>query len=571
MIAGSSTLIRMPRRAQRFVRLAILCTLGVLPCACHQDMFKATPFAGGEHPETIGSPEGRVNLWPLLYHRKPATSFLWPLGEVTDTTWAVRPLVASYGGQLDVLWPLSHFNLERGTGYMLPSFYWGEDWFFLFPLYGHRLPDTGDKGWVYTPLYVHGFAGEDWIGIAPPLLSWWRASPGHSSLHILLSLYGQRRSPGHSSEHLFPLYWRQSDENSPDGPRRHLVLFPLYFGVQRQENGVTRKLHVLPPLLTGWGDDWAFCPLYIGVQRQEDGVTRTLRILPPLLTGWGDDWAFCPLYGQWRGEGGNSGWTYSPLYFHRYSPSERHTLLPPLLTWWRDDADGHEAHVAWNLYGHVRRTNHFAEHFFPLYWRSRDSRLEGGARSHLVLLPFYLGFQRQVDGVERKLSIVPPLLGGWKDDSVLFLFYGRSVSPSGDAGWLYTPFYFHRFAESEHLSILPPLLTWWSAEGESSEVNIALSLYGRSRRPELASEHLFPFYWRGTSVSADGGARDYFVLFPFYGHSRRELGVHAALPSPLHPEGQHGGGPAAPELVAIRRGRGRNSRCLESLRSVAKL
>jgi hypothetical protein len=31
----------------------------------------------GEHPERLGPPEGRVNLWPLLYYRDPAFSFLW--------------------------------------------------------------------------------------------------------------------------------------------------------------------------------------------------------------------------------------------------------------------------------------------------------------------------------------------------------------------------------------------------------------------------------------------------------------------------------------------------------------
>jgi hypothetical protein len=41
--------------------------------------------AAMEHPETVGSPEGRVNLWPFLYHRKPATSFLWPLYLLFDT------------------------------------------------------------------------------------------------------------------------------------------------------------------------------------------------------------------------------------------------------------------------------------------------------------------------------------------------------------------------------------------------------------------------------------------------------------------------------------------------------
>ena len=72
------TPIRAGTLSRALAAAALLCLFG---SGCATRAMKGTPFFTGEYEGRLGPPEDRVNLWPLLYYRDPALSFLWPIGE----------------------------------------------------------------------------------------------------------------------------------------------------------------------------------------------------------------------------------------------------------------------------------------------------------------------------------------------------------------------------------------------------------------------------------------------------------------------------------------------------------
>ena len=69
-------------------RAALLASLALLTSACvtGDRLWRVTPFEGASSGE-------RVNLWPLAYHDGDETSVLWPLFDVDQRGFALRPIV----------------------------------------------------------------------------------------------------------------------------------------------------------------------------------------------------------------------------------------------------------------------------------------------------------------------------------------------------------------------------------------------------------------------------------------------------------------------------------------------
>jgi len=154
---------------------AIMCCLTVFALlslvGCSTVYMKGTPFYTGEYEKTDGSAEKRVNVWPLLYYRKPALSVLWPLGEVTDDHVAARPLVAVYKLDKDerqwrFLWPLAQFDFDTDEHRIFPAFWWDggftvfpvlwygrDDYCHLLPLWMHSKGSGGHDTWALWPIF----------------------------------------------------------------------------------------------------------------------------------------------------------------------------------------------------------------------------------------------------------------------------------------------------------------------------------------------------------------------------------------------------------------------------------
>ena len=67
-----------------------------LLAGCATQEMSSTPFYTGNDVKYTDKVEDRVSLWPLLYHRAPVTSVLWPLFSSADDHVAIRPLYSQY-------------------------------------------------------------------------------------------------------------------------------------------------------------------------------------------------------------------------------------------------------------------------------------------------------------------------------------------------------------------------------------------------------------------------------------------------------------------------------------------
>src|SRR6266850_7104658 len=105
----------------RLAGLAILSVLVVPSAACRTGdrLWRISPFEGSPASE-------RVNLWPLAYHNGDETSVLWPLFDLDDRGFALRPLVAKDGSGYSILFPFASFDTQEGRGWIFP-FYRFED------------------------------------------------------------------------------------------------------------------------------------------------------------------------------------------------------------------------------------------------------------------------------------------------------------------------------------------------------------------------------------------------------------------------------------------------------------
>src|SRR6185436_19991164 len=136
---------------RRAVSIAALGSLTLLSAACNtvDRLWRISPFEGSVASD-------RVNLWPLAYHNGGETSVLWPLFDVDERGFALRPLVAKDGTGYSILWPLASFDTDAESGWAGP-FYVGPVWW--------SSGDAGPSGGLF-PLAM--FGSTSYVGPA-----WW--------------------------------------------------------------------------------------------------------------------------------------------------------------------------------------------------------------------------------------------------------------------------------------------------------------------------------------------------------------------------------------------------------------
>jgi hypothetical protein len=93
-------------------RLLLILSLVVLlgACASTERMMRITPFS----TEEVSDPD-RINLWPLYYKSGDRTSVLWPIFDVDEQGFALRPLVALEEDSVSVLGPLAGDGIGKRT------------------------------------------------------------------------------------------------------------------------------------------------------------------------------------------------------------------------------------------------------------------------------------------------------------------------------------------------------------------------------------------------------------------------------------------------------------------------
>lgn len=465
------------------ILLALCMTIAA---GCSALYMKGTPFYTGEFSRPQGPPEERVNLWPLLYYHDPALSVLWPVGELTDTHFAIRPVYSVYnldrkdkGLEHNVVWPLAQFDYYGNEHRIFPAF-WGKAhkdgryfvlfpfvWFHstdayagLWPLYiagwdpsgpgrshhvlwpvFHYRDEQDHQGWRVWPLY--GDYQDRYrryrFFLWPLGHDWRRASDPESRYTLFVPFYWGERVGRYSHDALLPLFWRSEHGDQA------LLITPLYYSMADKERGWRGAF---PLFFQEWNPDGrTFLTALYGKTQAEDGATH---YFPPLLSAWGETgderraWLLAPLFhGRWGGERtlhwvmpfyyyDSDGTFVTPLYgrHEREGRGWGHTLGPVFFQKWLYSGTSVE-----------RRTRHFlwpfgkwedtpirtSRRFWPLFWREAPkdkSRAEG-----YFAWPFY-HYSRSQQG---HWTMILPLFsasnhqtttarGGREDNRALWVF-----------------------------------------------------------------------------------------------------------------------------------------------------
>jgi hypothetical protein len=273
--------------------LAPLLFLGA--CASTERMMQITPFSTGE----LSDPN-RINLWPLLYKSGERTSALWPLFDVDEKGFALRPLVALNENSVSILGPIGGRDWNRDTWWLLPAYKLEDVWGVL-PLFGlgEKFGHVGPAYWVKDDpgrkaqgvgLFPIGYYGRKWgyFGTA-----WWSfddkkglASGGLSPLMTLGDKIGQ----------VGPVFW----DNDADERSSFLTVLPLFHSGREGDN------HIFLTPLGGRG--WS-----------TDGETRFANIMGPIF------------HRYWRDEE-TATHVLWPLFHRKTAPNMSSTRLLPLFS-----------------------------------------------------------------------------------------------------------------------------------------------------------------------------------------------------------------------------------------------
>jgi hypothetical protein len=451
--------------------------------ACSTRLWRFTPL-------TESSSSDRLNAWPLAFVDQGGGAVLWPLIDFDDRGFAVRPIVSKDDSEWDVLFPLSHFDVDEGEGWallgysysdnvgFLPICNFGPSLNFVIPAYWYKENGHVVGGGLFP---VAGFGDFNYVGTA-----WW-GNFGGTSGHGLLPLYTWS-----DFKQIGPAYWHEMPGEGVDW----WGFFPLIWSFEEGD-----KLLAVP---FWWRDHTE--------QRQLDAL-----LVPPT---W------------WETSGQLERKFLFPFYAHVADEESDLTAWPPLFArtrrpgsthWYTLAADGWESGARSGL------------NVYPLWWSA-----SGPEDSRQMLVPFYYFRER---GTARQL--ITPLGGlGWDASgessfqNFLGPVYHHTVGPDLESTSVLWPL-FQREREGDATTTLAfPFFSWtsdpqrtraWMAAGlgryvatDSSSSFRFWPLWSQSHAPETPdllfdttiakhwsygpewSDHVFPLYaGRGDAQSSE--------------------------------------------------------------------
>ena len=466
-----------------------------LLAGCATQEMSSTPFYTGNDVKYTDKVEDRVSLWPLLYHRAPVTSVLWPLFSSADDHVAIRPLYSQYMkhgqseyNEYNVLWPIAQFDTYDNDNRIFPVF-WGDDYFTVFPVFWNTddivavppvIVDKDGDGMAVLPLFFWDWK-DDFNTLFP--LWWYDGSDSGYKFWAAAGLAGAKSSKykAHTDrkQWLLPLFWHHSDVDG-DSEEETLWACAGLGGYRRTEKGF--RHHWLLPLYISDRDDFYSLP-YSRVNKGSKAVTSYF------MAGLGGHSSVDGKY--------DSSWLF-PIFSHNAADetfvtplcySDKDTLVTPIY--------GHTKDADWLLPLYYHGTNTFITPLFgaakevnwavPLYWQDENTFLSL-AWSHY----------RGPDG-KLEAAVSPLLLSGYNrdrktGDSVAYILAGlagRVEKADGTGGSWAFPLYY-----------------------KDAETFFTL-LYGHTK----TSEWLFPLYYREgdtmlTPIAGRKGGTSW--VFPLY-------------------------------------------------------
>jgi hypothetical protein len=537
----------MGSRTRRVGELALLLLTALASgCSTSSRLLRISPLSsqGASDPQ-------RFNGWPLVYADSAGAAVLWPLMDVDRHGFAVRPLVSRDDSNWDVLFPLSHFDVDRGEGWALTG-YSLHDNVGLFPLC-----NFGPSLNYFTPAIWSKEGGRvtNW-GVVP--IAFFDRESGNGYFLTGYSFHGEfgvfplfHRGP--QFNYAGPLWWTHDGDELD-----HYGFFPLATG------GPRGSLHQIGPVWWKSGDDgcgglfplvWSFdggskflaAPFYFH-DVEPDHMRRAL-LLPP--TWWetrgADEHHFVfPFYAH-VADATTDLTAVPPFFAKRTTPSGSQWFSPVANGWHTRASDGDSrASAAARSIAESRGLN-----VYPLYWSSSSRSTSSASPSDPpstsatnLMLPLWLYRER---GDER--SLITPLGGrGWDASgathftNVLGPVYHHSVGPDSETTAFAWPLFERdREGDTTHTRAIPffgrterpgSSDTWMAAGlarhvrlGESSSFR-AWPLYAQSDAPE-SPDLLFDATLVGRHSFGDAWSSHVFPLY--WGHGDGESSSHTAL------------------------------------------
>ena len=482
-----------PMRALALVPALVL--IALLAGGCAGIRMKGTPFYTGEYEGRVGPVEDRINMWPALYYRKPALSMLWPIMELTEDHFALRPLMSVYDLEKDqrtynVLWPLARFDGQTEDKRIFPAF-WGEDYRTLFPLYWHKGHPFGEEGGYDTLL---------------PLWSYRKDEKGYSTslLWPLIHVQNRKNSQGW---HIWPLvgnYHRNDD-------RYRFLLWPL--GHQWEKKGGLETGHAFFPLYSSEHDTdgTRFLSLPYSCRQRPDG--SGWKLVPPLFyhsRNYESSLFLSLLYSRGeKDDGTRNRWSLlTPFYLTRETEDKR-LLLTLLGGYSADDNSTTWAAVPLLAGGRKNRSQddtapewHTA---IPFYYcrTSGDEKLlatilggyqTGPQGQRWLIYPLLSGGKRGEDC--REIWLAAPLCHVKTErDAIshhlLPLYYWNSRNRT-----FLSPLMSRWHNERGTTTVFPPALSWLSTDESRRDLWLAGPLAHFGWGEDDVSQHLFPLFYR---------------------------------------------------------------------------
>jgi hypothetical protein len=456
-------------------------------------------------------------LLPLLYHsyNDKASTTLSPL-------WLSHTAADPQKKSWSALLPAFYHSSDQASDLLLTPLWMqgahsNNNWQLLPPLYYAR-QDGADKFWA-TPLGGLRTAADLRTWMIYPLLSWGTPRADGGEFWALAPLAHADWNASNSVSHVLPLYYYNS--------ATHTALTPLW--ARWAAGGTTNTM--IPPALSWASRDAASTDLWLalGLGKFSWGAKPGADYLLPLFYNDREKQMFLSAaWARWVAGGTTN------------------AVVPPALSWVSKDAASTDLWLALGLGKFSWGARPGADYLLPIFYSDRE-------RQKFVSL-LWAGWPT----AEGRVTAVPPALS-WKtttpqrSDLHVGLGLGKfSWGEKPGTQWLLPIFYQYR-AENTFLSLLwaryvaagrtnsivPPTLSWLTADAYRQELWLALGLAKFSWGDMPTESHVFPLYYH------DPQTHEFYT--PLFGRDPGADGFnYFATPLVGRREGEHTGSWAFP-------------------------
>jgi len=429
----------------------------------------------------------RIYVWPLFYKNFLLYSVLWPLAEVNDVGWEVRPIISAdnYNKEYRIL--TGGWNGKNGANYIFPFYAKDESTFVSLPFSYKR----DGSNWIYNYMLFAGYFTEDRSSFLAPLYYY----DGTDE-----RLYTPICSFGKDSGYILPLYFYEKNYNG-ENTKDHYFLPPFGKVSYDSYNGDSYCKHA------------RFAPLFFYNCRKMDDQCVNPKYRENVFADTqypSDYW----IDGKSTRE---SVFVLPSLYFsENKEKKKRESIIFPFY-----------------FFGYNKYKDHNEEwrNLFPFYFSGYDKSYKGTRRARdkewVAAFPFFT-YNRNKKDISRSFMVIggnqeKEIWGKKYSSSYILPFYFYNYSPGGEQSvvrnsfifpsilgteydnkkynsFTVFPFYFKGYdkrygGDSEWLNIFPAY--FYSRDEENVYKNYGMIAGTRDEKilnKKYQSSYIFPFY-----------------------------------------------------------------------------